>query len=76
STTFVDDYPEAGLVAAFKCQDVVIATVTIQGIGQQKPVIDAALKAGVKRFVPFEFGTDTFKENGRDLMPSFKHSII
>jgi hypothetical protein len=51
-----DSYPENELVEAFKGQDAVISTVALGGVLQQIPMIDAAVKAGVKRFLPAEYG--------------------
>jgi hypothetical protein len=34
-----------------------------QALGAQKPLIDAAVEAGVKRFVPSEFGSNTLEPN-------------
>ncbi|MCJ1404241.1 hypothetical protein MMC11_007466 [Xylographa trunciseda] len=64
-----DDYPEAELIAAFKGQDAVISTITHSASGGQKPIIDAAIKAGVKRFVPSEFGSNTGNANATALLP-------
>lgn len=47
------------LEAAFHGQDVVVSTVGAEGILGQKVIIDAAIKAGVKRFIPSDFGALT-----------------
>ncbi|MCJ1379505.1 hypothetical protein MMC17_002606 [Xylographa soralifera] len=65
-----DDYPEAELVAAFKGQDAVISTLSHAVKGGHKPIIDAAIKAGVKRFVPSEFGSDTTNPKAAALIPA------
>ncbi|MCJ1284878.1 hypothetical protein MMC26_004215 [Xylographa opegraphella] len=62
-----DDYPEADLLAAFKGQDAVVSTLS-HAVGH-KAIIDAAIKAGVKRFVPSEFGSNTRNANVLALMP-------
>ncbi|MCJ1475488.1 hypothetical protein MMC13_004151 [Lambiella insularis] len=66
-----NDYPEAELLEAFKGQDAVVSAITSYGPGvsQQKKLIDAAVKAGVKRFVPSEFGSNTLDKNARALLP-------
>lgn len=66
-----DDYPESELVAAFKGQDAVISTIATAVTGQQKKLIDAAIKAGVKRFVPSEFGSDTRNEKAVAILPQY-----
>ena len=62
--TVADDYPHADLVAAFKGQDAVVSPVTItpgyqkiDGTGQYS-FINAAIEAGVQRYIPSEFGHD------------------
>ena len=66
-----DDYPEAELVAAFKGQDAVISTIATANAVQQKKMVDAAVKAGVKRFVPSEFGSDTLNEKAVTILPQY-----
>lgn len=48
----VDYEDEAALVEAFTGQDAVISTLTAQFVASQTKLIDAAAKAGVKRFIP------------------------
>jgi len=43
---------------AFKGQDAVISFIGGSGTGDQKTIIDAAIEAGVKWFLPSEFGSD------------------
>jgi hypothetical protein len=47
------------LKAAFAGQDVVISLVAGVALGDQNKIIDAAIAAGVQRFLPSEFGSDT-----------------
>lgn len=49
------------LKAAFAGQDAVVSVVGTLGVGAQKVAIDAAVAAGVKRFIPSEFGINTRK---------------
>lgn len=53
-----DDYPKSELLSAFKNQDAVINMVHITEIETHKKIIDAAIKAGVKRLILSEFGTN------------------
>jgi hypothetical protein len=46
------------LTAALKGQDAFVSTVAILAIGAQIRLIDAAIAAGVKRFIPSEFGSN------------------
>ncbi|KAK4141337.1 uncharacterized protein C8A04DRAFT_31087 [Dichotomopilus funicola] len=50
--------PEA-LRAAFTGQDAVVSAVATPALGIQIAAIDAAVAAGVKRFIPSEYGVDT-----------------
>ncbi|KAH6847551.1 hypothetical protein B0I37DRAFT_431172 [Chaetomium sp. MPI-CAGE-AT-0009] len=47
------------LKTAFTGQDAVVSAVGTQAVGAQKTVVDAAVAAGVRRFVPSEFGIHT-----------------
>ena len=47
------------VTAAFKGQDAVVSTVGTEGMLGQSTLIEAAVAAGVKRFLPSEFGCDT-----------------
>ena len=47
------------LKAAFQGQDAVISLVGGTALGDQNKLIDAAIAAGVKRFLPSEYGSDT-----------------
>jgi len=61
------DYGDkASLVQAFRGQDAIISTVGASGFEKQASYIDAAVEAGVKRFIPSEFGTDVFSPELRD----------
>jgi hypothetical protein len=51
------------LEAAFRGQDAIVSTVSMEDIPGQKLVIDAAIKAGVKRFIPSDFGALTTDPN-------------
>lgn len=66
-----DDYPGPELLEAFKGQDAVISLVPTASAAQQKPFIDAAINAGVKRFVPSDFGTDSSNDKAVEVLPSF-----
>ncbi|KIN03226.1 hypothetical protein OIDMADRAFT_18549 [Oidiodendron maius Zn] len=65
------DYSEADLVAAFKGQDAVVSVVGLAGFGDQKKFIDAAVSAGVKRFIPSEFSSNTLSPAVLELLPVF-----
>ncbi|KAF2185187.1 NAD(P)-binding protein, partial [Zopfia rhizophila CBS 207.26] len=52
------DSPES-VTSALKGQDVLVNTVGTEAIAGQKPIIDAAVAAGVKRYVPADYGSCT-----------------
>ncbi|KAF9956770.1 hypothetical protein BGZ72_002456 [Mortierella alpina] len=56
-----DAFSGNGLVTALQGVDVVVSTVGADFYSSQVQLIDAAKVAGVKRFVPSEFGLDTIK---------------
>ena len=68
--TVPDDYPEADLVEAFKGQDAVVSTISTFSAEVQRRFADAAVKAGVKRFIPAEFGSDTEPAGVAEMIPS------
>ncbi|KAL3496472.1 NmrA-like family protein [Aspergillus germanicus] len=62
------DYSSAsGLEAALKGHDVVVSTVNPAGIALQKVAIDASIAAGVKRFIPADFGLITTDPDAQKL---------
>lgn len=67
-----DSYPEEDLLAAFKGQDAIVLLLPPNEVEIQKRVVDAAIKAGVKRIVPGEFGGDTSNQKLIDQVPVFK----
>ncbi|KAF2431991.1 NAD(P)-binding protein [Tothia fuscella] len=65
------DFSFDSLVSAFTDQDAVISIVGATGIGEQKVFVDAAVKAGVKRFFPSEFGINGQSDTVRQMTPFF-----
>ncbi|BCS21575.1 aromatic alcohol reductase [Aspergillus puulaauensis] len=63
----VDYASVSSLTAALQGHDIVISTVSPSAIPLQKPAIDAAIQAGVKRFIPAEFGAMTSDPEGKKL---------
>lgn len=57
----VDYSSVASLTAALAGQDAVVSTIGSAALGGQSPLVDAAVAAGVKRFIPSEFGINTRK---------------
>ena len=54
-----NEFSESALVSAFRGQDAVVSNVGAAAFLDQKKMIDAAIEAGVKRFIPSEFSVDT-----------------
>lgn len=54
----VDYASVESLTAALKGQDAVVSTLNTLAAGAQETLIEAALAAGVKRFIPSEFGSN------------------
>lgn len=63
----VDFAAAASLAAALAGQDAVVSTVGPAGFGAQRALIDAAAAAGVRRFLPSEFGADLDNPHTRAL---------
>ncbi|KAH8162521.1 hypothetical protein CIB48_g5720 [Xylaria polymorpha] len=54
-----DDYPVDQLVNAFKGQDALVSAIPGRPYTVHLRMIDAAIQAGVKRFIPSEYGNNT-----------------
>lgn len=67
---FKTDYSESSLLSAFKGQDAVVSIVPYRALAEQTKLIDAAIKAGVRRFVPSEYGHPPENIRNEDIMPS------
>lgn len=65
------DASEPELVELLRDQDAIVSAIAAHAVLQQKTIINAALKAGVKHFVPSEFGHDTRNEQAAQLLPPF-----
>lgn len=73
--TIQTKYDLASLTKAFSGQDAVISAVGAGGLGDQKVFVDAAVAAGVKRFMPSEFSVNTLSPAVRDLVPLFEAKL-
>lgn len=70
----VDPTSLESLTAALRDQDAVISAVGIDGLLGQRILFDASIAAGVKRFLPSEFGCDLSNTKTANL-PVFSHNI-
>jgi uncharacterized protein YbjT (DUF2867 family) len=65
------DYSTESLVSIFKGQDAVVSFAGATQLADQQKYVDAALAAGVKRFIPSEFGGDTRSDETAKAIPLF-----
>lgn len=63
------------LKKAFKGQDAVVSLVGGMALGDQNKLIDAAIAAGVKRFIPSEYGGNTIDKRAREIVPIFEAKV-
>ncbi|PGH15689.1 hypothetical protein AJ79_02283 [Helicocarpus griseus UAMH5409] len=78
TTRIKTDYTHESLVKALMEQDAVVSAISGHALLEQIKVIDAAIEAGVRRFVPSEFGGDTRNEHSRIKVPYFalKYQVL
>ncbi|KAI9155002.1 Pinoresinol reductase 2 [Paramyrothecium foliicola] len=73
------DYSKQSLLSALSGQDAVISTVSsivVRGaLAFQKTIIDAAIEAGVKAFIPSEFGMDTSDPSAATHLPFLQDKV-
>ncbi|KAI1770309.1 NAD(P)-binding protein [Hypoxylon cercidicola] len=55
----VDYQSVESLTSALEGQDAVVSTIATVAVGNQTPLVDAAVSAKVRRFIPSEFGINT-----------------
>lgn len=67
---------EQAMIRALKTQDAVVASVSKGGIQTQMNLIRAAVKAGVKRFIPSEFGADTLNDSFLRNVPALQDKRV
>ncbi|KAL1605406.1 hypothetical protein SLS60_004955 [Paraconiothyrium brasiliense] len=63
------------LKAAFQGQDAVVSLVASEALAAQIKLIDAAIAAGVERYIPSEFGSNTADPLTLEAVPLFKGKI-
>lgn len=68
-----DDFAEDEVIRVLKGQDAVILSISGSLVDLQKRIADAAVKAGVKRFIPADFGScDSASPMTQELVPLYK----
>ncbi|EHK26740.1 uncharacterized protein TRIVIDRAFT_137438, partial [Trichoderma virens Gv29-8] len=65
------DYSESSLISALEGHDAVVSTIGGSGLKEQQKIIDAAIIAGVKRFIPSEYGIDICHPKALEIVPFF-----
>jgi hypothetical protein len=70
--TVPDKAGHGDYVKALQGQDAVVSALGFEGLPTEKAIIDAAIEAGVKRFMPSEFGMDNTNPVSQNLSPVFK----
>ncbi|KAK4119251.1 NAD(P)-binding protein [Parathielavia appendiculata] len=71
--TIDDTYPTDALLAAFRGQDAIISCLTTLSVADQFRMIDAAIAAGVKRYVPSEYGLNNMRADAQGLNSVFRN---
>ncbi|PYH64490.1 aromatic alcohol reductase [Aspergillus vadensis CBS 113365] len=66
------DFSPSSLRSLLREQDVLISAVGGTAFTEQKKFIDAAIEAGVKRFIPSEFSTSSEDDAVIELLPLFR----
>ena len=69
------DYSDASLVDAFKGQDAVVSAIGAAGLAEEIKLIDAAVKAGVKRFIPSEYAINNRNAKAAALIPFYSLKV-
>lgn len=70
--TVGDDYPALELLQAFQGQDAVVCCMSPWAMDKQFHIIDIAVQAGVKHFIPGEFGGDSTNAKAVEMIPPLK----
>ena len=71
----VDYNSRSELVAALQGIDAIVCAIGATGFGEQKRIIDAAIEAGVQRYLPSEFSSNTMSSKVQELVPAFRPKI-
>ncbi|KAK2055315.1 NmrA-like family protein [Colletotrichum caudatum] len=71
-----DDLSREGLERAFKGQDAVIVSFRLRNLEQHLRIAEAASAAGVKHFMPADFGSiDADNPRARELIPLYRYKL-
>ncbi|KAI1861836.1 hypothetical protein JX265_009339 [Neoarthrinium moseri] len=67
-----DGYPTEALISTFQEQDVILNCMTSMSVADQFRMIDAAIAAGVKRYVPSEYGLNNLRSDAQAVNAVFR----
>lgn len=70
------DYSPESVAKALQGQDAVVSMVGKAGVLEQKLLVDAAVKAGVKRFLPSEYGLNSDNQAVRTKVPLHDEKMV
>lgn len=70
-----DSYPQDELEKSFAGQDAVVMANSFHVFGQESKFIDAAVKTGVKRFIPSEYSCNTNNSNMLAIFPMLEGKV-
>lgn len=65
------DYTHDSLVKALKGQDAVVSAIAGSAIPEQIKIVDAAIEAGVRRFIPSDYGSETQNKHSHTRVPFY-----
>ncbi|GKU05865.1 unnamed protein product [Fusarium langsethiae] len=71
-TVRTTDFSLDDLSEALKGQEVVISALGVEGFDQQQKLVDASVRAGIKRFLPSEFSSSSEDPVVLELFPLFE----
>jgi hypothetical protein len=71
-TVRTTDFSLGDLSEALKGQEVVISALGVEGFDQQQKLVDASVRAGIKRFLPSEFSSSSEDPVVLELFPLFE----
>ncbi|KAI1840093.1 hypothetical protein JX266_013696 [Neoarthrinium moseri] len=67
-----DGYPTEALISTFQEQDVILNCMTSMSVADQFRMIDAAIAAEVKRYVPSEYGLNNLRSDAQAVNAVFR----
>ncbi|OAG42678.1 hypothetical protein AYO21_02961 [Fonsecaea monophora] len=69
------DFSQQSLIHAFQGQEAIVSTLSGGGLAEQSAIVDAAIAAGVRVFIPSEYGIDTANPAATEVVPFLKAKV-